>query len=79
MVLTDIDPVGMTMCNIWKGVGVDIPSIPTGFAAPMGIDSPVTNHDRDEDDELINEDTLLQARRRRPVLGWHSGAEDGVN
>jgi hypothetical protein len=27
MVLTDIDPVGMTMCNIWKGVGVDIRGI----------------------------------------------------
>ncbi|KAJ5274615.1 hypothetical protein N7497_005217 [Penicillium chrysogenum] len=46
-----------------------VPSIPTGFAAPMGIDSPVTNHDRDEDDELINEDTLLSEEDlTRPIM-----------
>lgn len=36
-----------------------VPSIPTGFAAPIGIDAPTTSHDRDDEDELINEDTLL--------------------
>jgi hypothetical protein len=46
-----------------------VPSIPTGFAAPMGIDSPATNHDRDEDDELINEDTLLSEEDlTRPIM-----------
>ncbi|KAJ5407233.1 hypothetical protein N7465_008517 [Penicillium sp. CMV-2018d] len=45
-----------------------IPSFPTGFAAPMGIDSP-TNHDRDDDDELINEDTLLSEEDlTRPIM-----------
>ncbi|CAI7633059.1 unnamed protein product [Penicillium viridicatum] len=44
------------------------PSFPTGFAAPMGIDSP-TNHDRDDDDELINEDTLLSEEDlTRPIM-----------
>jgi hypothetical protein len=48
---------------------VVVPSIPTGFAAPMGIDSPATNHDRDEDDELINEDTLLtEEDLTRPIM-----------
>ncbi|OQE23291.1 hypothetical protein PENFLA_c011G01259 [Penicillium flavigenum] len=46
-----------------------VPSIPTGFAAPMGIDSPATNHDCDEDDELINEDTLLSEEDlTRPIM-----------
>lgn len=46
-----------------------VPSIPTGLAAPMGIDSPATNHDRDEDDELINEDTLLSEEDlTRPIM-----------
>ncbi|KAJ5945167.1 Cytokine-induced anti-apoptosis inhibitor 1 [Penicillium verrucosum] len=45
-----------------------IPSFSTGFAAPMGIDSP-TNHDRDDDDELINEDTLLSEEDlTRPIM-----------
>ncbi|KXG50620.1 Cytokine-induced anti-apoptosis inhibitor 1 [Penicillium griseofulvum] len=45
-----------------------VPSIPTGFAAPMGIDVP-TNHDRDDDDELINEDTLLSEEDlTRPIM-----------
>ncbi|KAK4866415.1 hypothetical protein LT330_008347 [Penicillium expansum] len=45
-----------------------IPSFPTGFAAPMGIDSP-TNHDRDDDNELINEDTLLSEEDlTRPIM-----------
>ncbi|KAJ9492017.1 Fe-S cluster assembly protein [Penicillium thymicola] len=46
-----------------------VPIIPsTGFAAPMGIDSP-TNHDRDDDDELINEDTLLSEEDlTRPIM-----------
>ncbi|CAG8893702.1 unnamed protein product [Penicillium egyptiacum] len=45
------------------------PSVPTGFAAPMGIDSPASNHDRDEDDELINEDTLLSEEDlTRPIM-----------
>ncbi|CAI7607988.1 unnamed protein product [Penicillium glandicola] len=44
------------------------PVIPMGFAAPMGIDAPVTNHDRDED-ELINEDTLLSEEDlTRPIM-----------
>ncbi|KAJ6137387.1 hypothetical protein N7471_003873 [Penicillium samsonianum] len=46
-----------------------VPSIPTGLVAPMGIDSPATNHDRDEDDELINEDTLLSEEDlTRPIM-----------
>ncbi|KAJ5615185.1 Cytokine-induced anti-apoptosis inhibitor 1 [Penicillium hordei] len=45
-----------------------IPSFPTGFTAPMGIDSP-SNHDHDDDDELINEDTLLSEEDlTRPIM-----------
>jgi len=44
-----------------------IPSIPTGFAAP-GITG-ATNHDRDDEDELINEDTLLtEEDLTRPIM-----------
>ncbi|KAI3098748.1 hypothetical protein CBS147333_8966 [Penicillium roqueforti] len=46
-----------------------VPIIPTGFGAPMGIDAPATNHDRDDDDELINEDTLLSEEDlTRPIM-----------
>lgn len=45
----------------------DNKTIPTGFAAPTQPNP--TNHDRDDEDELINEDTLLtEEDLTRPIM-----------